>query len=97
MSIPQKINVKDKRYLYIQWADGTESMLLLANLRKSCPCATCREQREKTPSSYIPLYSEAQNTLIDIKHVGTYAIQLYWKDGHNTGIYTYDKLKEGKY
>jgi len=94
---PQKISVKDKRYLYIIWEDGSETMLMLANLRKSCPCAICREERENQSASYVPLYSDTQNTIIDIKHVGTYAIQLFWKDGHNTGIYTYDKLKEGKY
>jgi len=93
----QKISVKDKRYLHIIWEDESESIILLANLRKNCPCAMCREEREKRSASYVPLYSDAQNTIIDIKPVGTYAIQLYWKDGHNTGIYTYDKLKEGKY
>lgn len=94
---PQKISVKDKRYLHIIWYDRSESLLMLANLRKSCPCATCREEREKRSATFIPLFSEAQNTLTDIKAVGTYAVQLYWQDGHNTGIYTYDKLKEGKY
>jgi DUF971 family protein len=94
---PQKITIKDKRYLHIIWEDQSESMLLLANLRKSCPCATCRDEREKRSASFIPLYSEAQNTVADIKVVGTYAIQIFWQDGHNTGIYTYEKLKEGKY
>ena len=93
----QKISIKDRRYLHIIWQDGSESMLLLANLRKSCPCAVCISERNSKPSSYIPLLSTAQITLSDIKSVGTYAIQLYWQDGHNTGIYTYDKLKEGKY
>jgi DUF971 family protein len=94
---PKKISVKDKRYLHIIWEDSSESMLLLSNLRKSCPCAPCREEREKRSATFVPLYSEAQTTLADIKAVGTYAIQLFWRDGHSTGIYTYDKLKEGKY
>jgi len=49
------------------------------------------------PATYIPLHSSAQLTLRDIKMVGNYAIQLVWQDGHETGIYTFDKLKEGKY
>ena len=30
----------------------------------------------------------------NIETVGEYAIQITWKDGHNTGIYTYDYLQE---
>lgn len=95
--IPVKVNIKDKRYLHIGWEDGGESMLLIANLRKSCPCAGCLTEKANKPASYIPLLSTAQLTLKNIKAVGTYALQLTWQDGHDSGIYTYDKLREGKY
>lgn len=72
-------------------------MLQLSNLRKSCPCASCVAEKENKPSTYIPLLSTAQLTVKDIKMVGNYAIQIVWQDGHDTGIYTFDKLKEGKY
>jgi DUF971 family protein len=72
-------------------------MLQLANLRKSCPCASCMAERLNRPVTYIPLLASPQLTIKDIKQVGTYAIQLSWQDGHDSGIYTYDKLKEGKY
>jgi len=91
---PKKIKVKDKRYLHIIWDDGNESLILLANMRKNCPCATCMMERENRASTYIPLYTESHFTIVDIKPVGTYAIQLFWQDGHNTGIYSYDKLKK---
>lgn len=94
---PVKIAIKDKRYLHILWEDNSESMLLLANLRKNCPCATCVSEREKRASTFIPLLSSVELTIKDIQPLGTYAIQLFWQDGHSTGIYTYDKLKEGKY
>lgn len=94
---PLKITIKDKRYLDIIWEDKSESMLLLANLRKSCPCASCVSEREKRASTFIPLLSSVELTVKDIQPIGTYAIQIFWQDGHNTGIYTYDKLKEGKY
>jgi len=96
-AVPNKINIKDKRYLHIEWNDGNESMLLIANLRKNCPCASCLTEKANKAATYIPLLSTAQLTLKDIKAVGTYAIQLTWQDGHDSGIYTYDKLKEGKY
>ncbi len=94
---PVKINIKDARYLCISWDDGSESMLQLVNLRKSCPCASCISEKENKPATYIPLLSSAQLTVKDIKMVGNYAIQITWQDGHDTGIYTFDKLKEGKY
>jgi DUF971 family protein len=94
---PVKINIKDKRYLHIEWDDGSESMLLLPNLRKSCPCASCIADRANRTETYIPLMSSVQLTLKGIEQVGSYAIRLTWADGHDTGIYTYDKLKEGKY
>ena len=96
-AVPDKINIKDKRYLHIEWNDGSESMLLITNLRKSCPCAACLTEKANKPATYIPLLSTAQLTLKDVKAVGTYAIQLTWQDGHDSGIYSYDKLKEGKY
>jgi DUF971 family protein len=32
-------------------------------------------------------------TLNDISTVGTYALQLYWSDGHSTGIYSWEYLR----
>src|SRR4030095_1926458 len=93
---PKKISIKDKRYFQIEWSDGSESMIALANLRKHCPCATCKAEHENQPASYMPLYSTASLTLSNIKTVGTYGIQLFWQDGHNTGIYTYENLKNWK-
>ncbi len=83
--------------MHIEWDDGSDTMLQLAKLRKSCPCANCITERLNKPVTYIPLLASAQLTIKDIKQVGTYAIQLVWQDGHDSGIYTYDKLKEGKY
>jgi DUF971 family protein len=91
---PSKIKVKDKKILHILWDDKSESAIPLSELRKRCPCANCQADRQKQAASYIPLYSSVQLTLKDIKIVGAYALQLYWQDGHNTGIYIYDFLKQ---
>jgi DUF971 family protein len=31
--------------------------------------------------------------LVRYEIVGGYALQLYWADGHNTGIYSFDYLR----
>ena len=72
-------------------------MIQLASLRKSCPCANCLNDNLNRPETYIPLLSSAQLTVKGIEQVGAYAIKITWQDGHDSGIYTYDKLKEGKY
>ena len=32
--------------------------------------------------------------LTNAKTVGRYAVQLFWSDGHNTGIYSFDHLRD---
>jgi DUF971 family protein len=32
--------------------------------------------------------------MLSIEPVGTYAMRISWNDGHNTGIYSYDHLRE---
>lgn len=91
---PVKINLKDKKILHIVWDDKAESFISLAVLRKNCPCANCTIERQNRLPSYIPLMSDTQKTLTDIKQVGTYAIQLYWQDGHDDGIYNFEFLRE---
>jgi DUF971 family protein len=90
---PKKIKVKDKKNLYILWDDSSESDISLVKLRKNCPCAYCVTERQKRSVNYIPLLSEVQLTLKDIKIIGSYAIQLVWQDGHDEGIYGYDYLR----
>jgi len=29
-----------------------------------------------------------------VEAVGSYAIRIYWNDGHNTGIYSFDHLRK---
>ncbi|MFN3694625.1 MAG: DUF971 domain-containing protein [Ignavibacterium sp.] len=90
---PKKIKLLDGNNLSILWDDGKEHLISLLKLRKLCPCATCLAEREKQSKSYIPVFSENQITIDQIKQVGNYAISIFWKDGHNTGIYEYTFLR----
>ncbi len=90
---PLKIKLNGQKSLYIKWDDGSESEIALKRLRELCPCATCIAERENRSKTYIPLMLSNQVEIANIEQVGTYAIQLTWKDGHNTGIYEYPFLK----
>ncbi len=90
---PVKIKIENNSILSILWNNGEKNEIELRELRKFCPCATCLAEREKQSSKYIPIFSENQITVQTINQVGKYAIQIHWKDGHNTGIYEYPFLR----
>jgi len=90
---PEKIKIKENKYLWIKWSDDTESKISLKKMREMCPCATCLAQRDNQSKNYIPMSSSSQITVSGIEAVGSYAIQIIWQDGHNTGIYEYPFLK----
>jgi len=90
---PVKIKLVEQKDLLLIWNDGKEDLLSLKQLRKLCPCAVCLSEREKQNKRYIPLFAENQITVKSLNQVGNYAIQIMWKDGHNTGIYEYAFLR----
>ena len=82
--------------LAIKWDDQTEMFIPLEALRRACPCAGCKGERDITGTLHkgpeIPLRpSSFQLSRIDT--VGTYAIQPVWKDSHATGIYSFEFLR----
>ncbi|MCX6934858.1 MAG: DUF971 domain-containing protein [Verrucomicrobia bacterium] len=81
--------------LAIRWPDGKESYLLLEEMRKHCPCATCAGEPGLTrslPGTGVKLTEESFR-LKGMQNVGAYAIQPTWEDGHGTGIYSWDYLR----
>jgi DUF971 family protein len=62
-------------------------------LRDLCPCAGCVEEgtgRKLLNPATIP--SNIRPERIDA--VGSYAVQIHWSDGHNTGIYAWRTLRD---
>jgi DUF971 family protein len=98
---PKKISVsRSKGTLTLEWDDDRICEYPLSGLRAACPCADCRGGHENMgqPGSpemlEIPLINKASTELDQVQEVGNYAIQLYWKDGHSFGIYTWQYLRE---
>ncbi len=91
--IPVKLSLSKDGILNIKWNDGSESNINSKNLRRQCPCATCAALRETQSKNFIPIFGFDQITIIGIYKVGSYAISIRWKDGHNTGIYEFPYLK----
>jgi DUF971 family protein len=95
---PTKLELAAADRLRIAWSDGQVREYPLRELRDKCPCATCREIRNNPPSPMqLPIISDAEAQPLRIaamKPVGNYAYSIDFSDGHNTGIYTVESLRE---
>jgi len=82
--------------LTIQWKDLHQGELSDRLLREKCPCAHCDAVHlRKDPFHILPPDDFFENLrLVDIQRVGRYAVRLIWSDGHRTGIYTFEFLRE---
>lgn len=89
---PTEIKLHQKsRVLEIAFADGRAFRLPFEFLRVHSPSA---EVRGHGPGQEV-LQAGKKNVEIErIEPVGSYAIQLCFSDGHDTGIYSWDLLYE---
>jgi ATP-binding protein involved in chromosome partitioning len=79
--------------LGISWKDGKHSIIPVRILRLACPCAVCVD--EVTGDKVLDPDTVPEDlTLFQIQTVGRYAIQPVFSDGHDTGIFTFERLKQ---
>ncbi len=93
---PTKIKKEPDDIISVVWDDSVETKFSIRTLRDECPCAGCKGETVLF-KSYIP--EDADTTipgryeLKSILPVGNYAIQISWGDGHDTGIYSFEYLR----
>jgi DUF971 family protein len=81
-------------YMLVKWNDGHEGRNTFFTLRWNCPCAACNgEMGLKGRLDFIDKLSPDEFVLTSLEPVGLYALKPTWKDGHDTGLYTYDWLR----
>lgn len=95
---PVEIELDRARELRIRWADGQTCVYPLIQLRRVCPCAACRTQREQSARGGLPVVRDAdvQQEMAyaeNIELVGQYGLRIAWKDRHDTGIFAYEMLR----
>lgn len=96
-SLPTKIKLAgENNTLAILWSDGHMSAYPYRYLRDKCPCATCSESgpRPQTAPSPLPILGIKPLKPERAELVGRYALQIYWSDGHSSGIYSFNFLRE---
>jgi DUF971 family protein len=91
---PIQVALSKPDVLSLKWDDGSMTEIPLRILRDNCPCASCQGE-----TVLLKTYKPAQTpdlpgkyVLKGAQQVGSYALQVYWGDGHQTGIYTWETL-----
>ncbi|MGI8980296.1 MAG: gamma-butyrobetaine hydroxylase-like domain-containing protein [Pirellulaceae bacterium] len=99
MTYPTALKLSDDNRLLITFSDNVTKSYRVRELRDACPCATCREKRSAPPADpfALPLLSKVELEPLRIngmKPVGNYAYTIAFSDGHDTGIFTFELLRE---
>lgn len=79
--------------LKIAWGDGEQTTFAVRNLRLACSCAVCVDEwtgeykldPSKVPDDVRP---------VRVRTVGRYALNVVWSDGHESGIYPFERLRK---
>ncbi|HTU34339.1 MAG TPA: DUF971 domain-containing protein [Candidatus Acidoferrum sp.] len=99
-----KVHVTTGEGVEITWSDGHTSRYDFPYLRDHCPCALCNDERQKkeqfdastgtgASSAALPMFRPRVKAK-SATAVGNYAIQIEFTDGHGTGIFSFDHLRE---
>jgi DUF971 family protein len=92
MLAPSEITVRKKsRVVDVAWPDGVRYALPFEYLRVYSPSAEVRGHGGG--EGKLELAKESVQ-IIKVEPVGVYAVRLHFDDGHNTGLYSWDYLRE---
>jgi DUF971 family protein len=102
ISDPEHIAISKSKGIKIDWKDGHRSEYSNAYLRDECPCASCtgahgtepQKTSHSAPKSANPFQMFTPTLKMNgVEEVGHYAVRIMWNDGHNTGIYSFEHLR----
>ncbi|MFG0318760.1 MAG: P-loop NTPase [Planctomycetota bacterium JB042] len=83
----------DGPLLQVTWDDGHVSRHNFQRLRFLCSCAGCVDEhtgKRKTVLEFI----DPNVRPMKIEQSGRYALQFTWSDNHDTGLYTFPRLRD---
>ena len=90
--MPTEIKLHQKsRMLEIEYSDGQRFELPCEFLRVYSPSA---EVRGHGPGQEVLQVGKKNVEITDVQPVGSYAVQLVFSDGHDSGLYSWDYLHD---
>lgn len=81
----------------IKWNDDTETFYAMDRLRALSPSAETQGEKDLMGQAISPDQRGRDFTGVTVtgwNQVGGYAIQFQFSDGHNTGLYTFEYLRD---
>ena len=93
MHQPRKVDRLENGGVSVLWDDGHRSIYPPKELRFACRCAVCVDEwtgAQRLDPAQVP----SDIAIKEIRPVGRYGLQFVWSDGHSTGIYTFQHLRE---
>jgi len=83
---------RESGQLHVAWGDS-QIDFPFAFLRRQCQCAHC--VNEWTGEQILDPASVPEDISVEsMELVGSYAVRIHWTDGHNAGLFTWDRLRE---
>lgn len=80
--------------IHVEWSEEGHAALFPARaLRLACPCAGCVEEMTGRPL-LDPVTIPPDIRPLRLALVGAYGLRVEWSDGHGTGIYTFQWLRD---
>lgn len=90
---PVRIRRIDPSQIEIEWLDGHKAAYSTRYLRLHCGCAHCVDERTGQRMVILDQIPPGIG-YTEVQLVGNYAMQIVFSDGHNTGIFSWDLLRE---
>jgi DUF971 family protein len=90
---PTQIIEESDSEIAVKWSDGSETHYTAPQLRRVCPCAGCVDEwtgKKTLKDAAVPDDLTFKHTSI----VGRYALNFHFSDGHETGIFSFNFLRE---
>jgi DUF971 family protein len=97
---PLHIDLKRDEALTIEWPGGRISRYPIAWLRRMSPSAEAKMLRDEMKSNPLTVLPQSLSqhkgplTATNVEMVGNYALRITFSDGHSTGIYSWDYLRQ---
>src|SRR2546423_273193 len=95
MHVPTNIQLIGEE-VAVAWSDGAETYHSFAKLRAASPSAETQGERDILGQKYgghgPRNFDDVQ--VVGWEQVGNYALRFDFSDGHRTGLYTYDYLRQ---
>ncbi|MGB0114500.1 MAG: DUF971 domain-containing protein [Ilumatobacteraceae bacterium] len=90
----ESVEVDRASHVDVVFDDGVRARYELGPLRLACPCADCNSKRQRDLPVQAGVERGDSISITNAELSGAWGLNLDWSDGHSTGIYAWERLRE---